>query len=133
LVKKKAKKAVKKEKDDDFWTDDDLEEDVEEIEEIDMKNLTFSKIKELKTGMNGVNITAKVDFVSSVQGKDYGQEPYATGFIVDDGGEIKITFWGEDIKKAKIGAKIKIINASVGDYKGQLQLYPDRKRGIEFI
>jgi hypothetical protein len=117
--------------DDEFWTDD--EEDSEELEEIDLKKIKFNKIKELKSGMEGVNIEAAVDFVGGVQGKEYGEEPRAIGFLKDDTGEVKLTLWGDDIKKAKKGRKVRILQASVSDYKGQIQLNPHRKRGIEFL
>jgi ssDNA-binding replication factor A large subunit len=129
--KKKPVKAEKKENADDFWTDELVED--EQAEEVDLKKLKFAKIKELKLGMEGVNVTAKIDFIGNTGGKEYGDEPYAVGFIRDETGEVKLTFWGDDIKKAKKGKPIRVINGYVSEYKGQLQLNPDRARGIEFI
>ena len=138
--KKKAKEEKKDEDDfeeteddddDELWTDED--EETEKLEEIDIKKIKFTKAKELQTGMEGVNVEAVVDFVGSVQGKEYGEEPRAIGFLKDDSGEVKITLWGDDIKKAKKGRKVRILQASVTDYKGQVQLNPHRKRGIDFL
>ena len=124
----KVKKVV--ESDDDFWTDDDIEDDVEEI---DTSTLVFTKIKDLKVGMEDVNVIATIDFVGDTSGKSYGDDPYAVGFIKDETGEIRLTFWGDDAKKAKAKKKIRIVKGWVSEYKGQLQVNPDRKIGIEFL
>lgn len=129
----KTKKHTEQD-DEEFWDDSELEDDeFEEPEKIDVSKLKFSKIKELQKGMEAVNVEAKIDFVGETLGKEYGEEPFSIGFIKDSTGEIKITFWGDDLKKAKKGVKVRIIGCSVGEYREQLQLYPDRKRGIEFL
>ncbi len=132
---KKKKKAVKKKEEDDDWTDEDLVEDHENIdmEEIDIDSLEFTKLKDLKLDMTDVNIVATIDFVGETHGKGYGEDPFAIGFLRDKTGEIKMTFWGDDLKEAKPKKKIRIIKASVGQYRGQLQLYPNRQIGIEFL
>jgi ssDNA-binding replication factor A large subunit len=118
-------------KDDDFWSDEDLQEEPDE--ETDEKDVKFYKISELKTGMEGVSVTATIDFVGNTMGKEYGEEPFAMGFLKDATGEIKVTFWGEDIKKAKKGKKVKILDGYVSEFKGQIQLNCKRKKGIEFV
>jgi ssDNA-binding replication factor A large subunit len=132
------KKTKKKNEEEEFWSDEDLEEakeEDEEMEEIDISKLKFTKLKDLKNGMTDVNIIAKVDFVGETYGKGFGEDPFAIGFLKDNTGEIKVSFWGDDIQKAKVKPKkkVRIIKASVGEYKGQLQIYPNRKIGIEFI
>lgn len=129
MVKKKKQDENNEE---DFWTDD-LVEDVEEVEEVDISKLKFSKIKDLEIGMQNINIEAKVDFVGDAMGKGYGEDPFAIGFLKDETGEIKISFWGEDIKKAKPKKKVRIIGASISEFRGQKQVNPDRRRGIDFI
>jgi ssDNA-binding replication factor A large subunit len=120
--------------DEEFWDDSELEDDdFEEPEEIDVSKLKFFKIKELQKGMESVNVEAKIDFVGETLGKEYGEEPFSIGFIKDNTGEIKITFWGDDLKKARKGVKVRVIGGSVGEYRDQLQLYPDRRRGIDFL
>jgi hypothetical protein len=138
-VKKEVKKAKQEKKvkeeeieeDEDLWTDE-LHDD-EELEEVDVKKIKFTKIKELKLGMENVNITAKIDFIGPTSGKEYGDEPYAIGFLKDETGEIKMTFWGDDIKKAKKGTQVRVIGCDVTEFRGQLQINPDRRRGIEFL
>ena len=132
IMAKKKTKDTKKEEDEDFWTDE-LVEDEDELEEIDVSKLKFTKIKDLKVGMDDVNVEATIDFVGDVQGKGYGEDPYAFGFLRDSTGEIKVSFWGDDLQQAKPKKKVRIIGASVSEFRGQLQINPDRRRGIEFI
>lgn len=132
MMAKKKSKEDKSEDEDDFWTDD-LEEDVEELEELDVRKLKFTKLKDLEVGMDDVNIEATIDFVGDTMGKGFGEDPFAIGFLKDGTGEIKVSFWGDDIKKAKPRKKVRILQASVSEFRGQLQINPDRRRGIEFL
>lgn len=133
-TKKDTAKPEEKEQDEDFWEEDDvLEEDVEEDEDVDVSKTKFTKLKDLEVGMEHVNIEATIDFVGDVMGKGYGEAPFAIGFLKDDSGEVKITFWGDDIKSAKPKKKVRVMNCSIGEYRNQLQIYPDRKKGVEFI
>jgi hypothetical protein len=132
----KARKKAKDKKEEEFWSDDDLVDHMDEgedLEELDVSKLKFTKIKDLEIGMEDVNIKAKVDFVGDVMGKGYGEAPFALGFLKDDTGEVKITFWGDDIQKAKTKKKVQVLQCSIGEYRGQLQIYPDKRRGIEFL
>ncbi len=139
MAKKKAVKVKKEDEDGDFWSDDDLKdeslnEETDDVVEDPKKELKFVKIKELKEGMEDVNVEGTVDFIGEVQGKEYGEQPRATGFIKDETGEVRITFWGDDIKKAKQKkAKVRIIKAAVRAFRGDKQLYPSRKNGVEFF
>ncbi|NQU79516.1 hypothetical protein HQ545_07140 [Candidatus Woesearchaeota archaeon] len=119
--------------DEEFWTDDLVEDEDEPLEEIDSSKLKFTKIKDLELGMENVNIEATIDFVGDVMGKGYGEDPFAISFLKDSSGEVKMTIWGDNLKKAKKGQKIQVFMASVGEYRGELQLYPDRRRGVEFV
>jgi hypothetical protein len=129
-TKKKPEEKEEVKEEDEFWIDED---ESEEPEEVDVSKIKFAKIKDLKFGMKDVNLDAVVDFIGESSGKGYGDEPFAPAFLKDETGEIKITFWGADIKKAKTKKKVRIINATITEFRGQLQISPDRKRGIEFI
>ena len=126
-----AKKKTKK-NEEEFWTEELVEEE-DELEEIDIEKLKFTKIKDLEVGMDDVNIEATIDFVGESRGKGYGEDPFAIGFIKDDTGEIKVSFWGDDIKKAKPKKKVRIIQANVSEFRGQMQINPSRRRGIDFL
>ncbi|MFC1742306.1 hypothetical protein ACFL3V_07260 [Nanoarchaeota archaeon] len=148
VTKKKAKekedpkpKKDPKEEEEDFiekedtsdWTEDLIEDDNEAPEEVDIEKLKFTKLKDLSRGMEHINIEATIDFVGEPMTRGYGEDPFAIGFLKDSTGEIKISFWSDDIKKAKPKKKVRVIDCGVGEFRGQLQVYPNRKRGIEFI
>lgn len=139
----KHEKEKKESKDDSTW-DEDWEDNVEEepkepteekdeVEEIDITKLKFTKINGLKDGMENVNVKGEVDFLGETYGKGFGEAPYAIGFIKDKTGEIKMTFWGDDVKKSKPGTKIMVIGGMVNTYREQIQLNADRKRGLDFV
>ncbi len=139
------KKVIEKNKDpveeEDFWdTESEPEDnihsdssDTEELEDIDIKKLKFVKIKDLSRGMTDINIEVTIDFVGEIWGRGYGEEPHAVGFVKDDTGEVKMTFWGDACRKAKKGKKIRIIKGYVTEYAGQLQLNANRNIGVEFL
>ena len=131
-----AKKS-RQENEEEFWEEPDEEEEAPEeeepLEDIDVSKLKFTKIKDLKEGMEDVNVEATIDFVGETYGKGFGQDPYAIGFLKDGTGEIKITFWGDDIKLAKPKRRVRVLMASVTSFKDQLQLNPHRRRGVEFL
>jgi hypothetical protein len=138
----KHEKEKKEPVDDSTW-DEDWEDNVEEepaeqeeeeaVPEVDITKLKFTKINGLKDGMEDVNVEAEVDFLGETYGKGFGEAPYAIGFIKDKTGEIKMTFWGDDVKKAKPGVKIRVIGGMVNTYRDQIQLNADRKRGVDFV
>lgn len=92
------------------------------------------KIAELKPGMNNVDVEVKIDFAAKKQMGGYGEQPHIVTFVVDDaGGEIRMTFWGDDVKKAKEGAKVRIKNGYVTEFRGTMQLGVGKEGKIEFI
>ena len=141
----KHEKEKKETEDDTTWDDSEWDEDLEDEEtepeteedegpsSPEDKKPKFTKIKDLKEGMEEVNVEAEVDFIGETYGKGFGEAPYAIGFIKDSTGEIKMTFWADDVKKAKKGVKVRVMGAAVTTYKEQLQLSPNRKRGVDFI
>jgi hypothetical protein len=131
--KKKPSKKEETTEDSDWDEEWEAEEDFVDEDETDDKNTTLTKLKDLRYGMTDVNVEAVVDFVGPVYGKEYGEKPYAISFIKDETGEVKITFWADDIKKAKKGKKVRIMHANVTLYKLQPQLNPNRKYGVEFL
>jgi len=86
--------------------------------------MTEYKIKDLKKGIDDVDITITIDFVA---------ERYIRCYVVDDTGEIGMTFWGDQIKKVKEGAKVRITEAYVTEFKGMLQLNTKMENPPEFI
>ncbi|MFA6888401.1 MAG: hypothetical protein WC254_02795 [Candidatus Woesearchaeota archaeon] len=97
--------------------------------------MTQYKLKDLKNGMSNIDVEATVDFLGEKRMTDgYNNDTFIVGFIKDtEGGEIKMIFWNEDVKKAKPGKKLKIKGGYVTIFKDSLQLHADRKKGIEWL
>lgn len=97
--------------------------------------MTEYKVKDLKRGINDVDIVVTIDFVAPKDSRSLyvGEERYQKGYVVDETGEIAMTFWGKDVKKAKKGQKVKITNGYVSEYRGELQLSGRKDEPLEFI
>jgi len=93
------------------------------------------KIKDIKAGMNNVEIEASVVGKSesrSVQTK-YGRREVADILLEDETGRIKASLWEEQIDRAKIGDRLKISGAYVTEFRGELQLNIPRRGSIQTI
>lgn len=98
---------------------------------LEMKNLT--KINELKLGMNGVSLRAKVTQISeprSVKTKLGYQTTVATASLEDESGAIPLTLWGKQIEEIGEGDTIEVKDAFVSEFKGELQLNVPKKGQI---
>ena len=89
------------------------------------------KVANLKKGMKDVDITVQIDFLGNQSPAGYG-DSYIQGYVKDETGEMRMTFWGSDIAKAKKAKKVIVKKGYVTEYKGELQLNADRKVPLEF-
>ena len=84
------------------------------------------KIRDLKSGMRRVDITANVVEKSSTREvrSRYKDETYhvADAIINDGTGTIKLTLWNEQIDQVKVNDTVKIENGYVTSFKGEIQL-----------
>ncbi len=96
--------------------------------------MTEYKIKDLKPGMQKVDIDVKIDFLGEKRrGDGFSGDIFKIGFVTDDTGEIKMIFYNEDMKQAKEGSMIRIKNGFVTEWRGTLQLHPNKEEGVEFL
>ena len=51
-----------------------------------------------------------------------GENQVADAVLKDDSGQVKLTLWGEDINKIKVGSKIQIKNGYTKEFKGEIAL-----------
>jgi replication factor A1 len=84
------------------------------------------KIKDLKTGMRRVDVTAKVVEKSEPREvlsrfKDTTHK-VATAIIADETGNIKLTLWNEQINQVEVDDTVKIENGYVTSFRGEPQL-----------
>ena len=80
------------------------------------------KISELKAGMRNVSVTAKVDSVGeprTVNLKSGGTNTVADAMISDETGSIKLSLWGDDIRKIQTGDTISVENGYINTFKGE--------------
>lgn len=84
------------------------------------------KINELRDGMRGVNLVARVleiseprEVVSRFDGRVYR---VANAVIGDETGTIKLSLWNEQIERVNVNDTIKIENGYVRSFKGEKQL-----------
>lgn len=84
------------------------------------------KISDLRDGMRGVNLVAKVleiseprEVTSKLDGRTH---KVAEAIIGDDTGTIKLSLWNEQIGRININDTIKIENGYVRSFKGERQL-----------
>ena len=83
------------------------------------------KIKDLKAGMDDVNIEVEIDYIPN--------NSWGVVFVKDDTKDIKMILSPEEVKKAKEGIKLKIKHGNVTMSRGQLQLNPGKNHPIEFL
>ena len=74
---------------------------------------------------NGISIEGKIERKGesrTINLKSGGTLDTCDAFLVDQSGEIKITFWGEDINKVDDGTQIRIENGYTSSFKGDVSL-----------
>lgn len=84
------------------------------------------KISELREGMRGVNVVAKVLDISEPREvrSRYGNQTFrvATATITDETGTIKLTLWNERIDMVNVGDTVNVENGYVRTFRGEMQL-----------
>lgn len=83
------------------------------------------KIKELKTGMNGINLKAKVTELSEpreIMTKFGSVTTLTEATLEDDSGSIKLVLWGDQSKDVESGKDIEVTNAFTKEFRDVLQL-----------
>ena len=81
-------------------------------------------ISEVKSGMMGVNIKGKVKSIGEIRtvNTKYGERKVADAVLDDGTGQIKLTLWGEQIDKIKIGNNVEIVDGMTREWQDQIQI-----------
>lgn len=106
---------------------------VKEGEEPNVNNL---RIKDLKVGMKRVNLEARVLKISEprlviTRFNEYAM--LANAVLMDETGTVKLTLWNEQIGAISVGDVLRIENANVATFKGELQLRIGRHGKLSVI
>ena len=93
------------------------------------------KVSDLKPNQGNVEI--EVEIVSIEEPRTfnkYGRElRVANAIAKDDTGEIKMSFWNQDIERIKPGMTIKMTNGWVSEFKGEKQLSAGKMGKFEVL
>lgn len=88
-----------------------------------MSSVTAEQAKNMRGGVNIEGTVERKGESRTVNMKSGGTIEVCEAYLVDDqGGEIKLTLWAEDIKKVKNGDRIKITNGYTNSFKGDVSL-----------
>jgi len=82
-------------------------------------------ISEIQPGMMGLTIKGTVKEVSEpreVNTKFGTQTSVANAVLIDSSGEVKLTLWGDQIPKVKVGDEIEIVNGISKEWMGEIQV-----------
>ncbi|MBN2203141.1 MAG: hypothetical protein JW700_03075 [Candidatus Aenigmarchaeota archaeon] len=83
------------------------------------------KISELKTGMNGISLKAKVTDLSEpreIMTKFGSVTTLTEATLEDDSGSIKLVLWGDQSKDIKNGTEVEVTNAFTKEFRDIMQL-----------
>ena len=82
-------------------------------------------ITEIQPGMMGLNIKGKIKDISEVRevSTRFGtQTTVASAILYDSTGQVKLTLWGDQISKVKVGDEVEIVNGTSKEWQGEIQV-----------
>jgi hypothetical protein len=89
------------------------------------EQIQFRQIRDLRTGMNQVNLKAKILEISKPRTVNTRYGTVATlvkALVGDETGEIQLCLWNEQAKSVSVGESIIIENARASNFGGKTQL-----------
>jgi len=97
---------------------------------------TLQQIDDLRYGMTGVDVTAKIIEVPPVQPvvTQWGSEGYVSNVTIADAtGSIRLSLWNHQAGKVHVGDQVELTNCYVSRFAGQLQLRLRRQSTLSVI
>jgi ssDNA-binding replication factor A large subunit len=79
------------------------------------------KIAELEENSKVVNLNVEIQTLEDVQNTETGKT-LQEGVVSDDSGQVKITFWDDQVGKYKQGDKITMVTGWCKSFEGELQI-----------
>lgn len=92
----------------------------------------MASIKEAKNQRNNIDVEGTIKDVSEPRTVTtrYGESQVCDAYLEDDSGDrIKLSLWGDDIKKVKNDDKVSIKGGYTNTFRNELQLNIPRKSG----
>lgn len=92
-------------------------------------------ISEITSSSKNISVEATVSEISSVKEfNKFGKTGRVyTAVLEDDSGKIQLTLWDEQIDKVVPGIKVRILNAYVKEWQGEMQLNLGRYGTLEVM
>jgi replication factor A1 len=94
------------------------------------------QIGELRFGMKGVDVTAKIVEVPPIKPviSRWGSECYVSNVMIsDETGSIRLSLWNKQIDKVRVGDEVELTNCYVSRFAGVPQLRLRRKSTMSVI
>ena len=92
----------------------------------------MASIKEAKNQRNNIDVEGTIKDLSEPRTVTtrYGESQVCDAYLEDDSGDrIKLSLWGDDIKKVKNDDKVSIKGGYTNTFRNELQLNIPRKSG----
>ena len=92
----------------------------------------MASIKEAKNQRNNIDVEGTIKDISEPRTVTtrYGESQVCDAYLEDDSGDrIKLSLWGDDIKKVKNEDKVSITGGYTNTFRNELQLNIPRKSG----
>lgn len=92
----------------------------------------MASIKEAKNQRNNIDVEGTIKDISEPRTVTtrYGESQVCDAYLEDDSGDrIKLSLWGDDIKKVKNEDKVSIKGGYTNTFRNELQLNIPRKSG----
>lgn len=96
----------------------------------------MASIKEAKNQRSDINVEGTVQDMGDPRTVNtrYGEAQVCDAYLVDDTDKIKLSLWGDDIKKVKNGDRVSIQGGYTNTFRNEVQLNIPKKNGkIEVV
>jgi len=95
---------------------------------------TIQEAKNMWKGINLEGVIKEKEIPKKVNLRCGDTINVGSAYLVDDNDDqIKITLWGEDIKRIKNGSRIRILNAHTTKYRGEISVSPGKYGTLNVI
>ncbi|RLG75844.1 MAG: DNA-binding protein [Thermoprotei archaeon] len=97
--------------------------------------MRLMKVKDVKPGMNDINLVVRVVSVSKPRKvmTRYGEAMVASALVADETGEITLTLWRNQVNIVKPGYMIRIEGAFAKKFRDKLELNVGRRGRITVV
>lgn len=96
----------------------------------------MATIKEAKNQRSDINVEGTIQDMGDPRTVNtrYGEAQVCDAYLVDDSDKIKLSLWGDDIKKVKNGDRVSIQGGYTNTFRNEVQLNIPKKNGkIEVV